>query len=132
MNDQAKGTFDITSTPHTPDAGMQALGAMRITFNKAFQGDLQGTSVVEMMGMMDRELGSGAYVALEKVTGTLRGRSGTFALQHSSTMDRNTPVQRISVVPDSGTDGLKGLRGTMVIDIVEKQHYYTFDLAFGE
>lgn len=128
----AKGTFDITSTPHPPDAGTQELGVLRITFRKIFQGDLEGTSVVEMLGMMDRALGSGAYVALERFTGRLGGREGSFSLQHSSTMTRNQPEQRITVVPDSGTDGLKGISGTMVIDIVEKQHHYIFEHSFGE
>lgn len=127
----AKGTFVISGTPNPPPSGGDELGALRMTFRKTFEGDLQGTSVVEMLGMMDRETNSGAYVALERITGTLLGRKGSFALQHSSTMRRGTPEQRITVVPDSGTEELKGLSGSMVIDIVEKQHYWTFNVEFG-
>ena len=101
-------------------------------FDKTFHGDLQGTSVLEMLGMMDTEHRSGAYVALERFTGTLLGKKGGFALQHFSTMDRGTPEQRINVVPDSGTDELKGLKGSMVIDVVEKRHHYTFDFTLGD
>jgi hypothetical protein len=63
---------------------------------------------------------------MEQVTGTLAGRTGTFVLQHSSTMSRGTPQQSILVVPDSGTGDLAGLSGSMTIDIVEGKHYYNF------
>ena len=70
---------------------------------------------------------SAGYVAMERVTATLQGRSGSFALQHSGTMDRGTPSLSISVVPDSGTDGLTGISGRMQIDISDGQHFYTFE-----
>lgn len=127
MSATAKGTFDIKSTPHPASDMVEGLNAGRMTFHKTWHGALEGTSVVEMLGMMDKELVSGAYVALERFTGSLDGRKGSFAMQHSSTMERGKPTQHISVVPDSGTDELKELRGTMVIDIVEKQHFYTFE-----
>ena len=132
MSTQAKGTFEIKGTPLPADEPTDVLGAGRMAFHKQFSGDLQGTGVVSMIGLMDRELASGAYVALERITGTLMGRKGSFCLQHSSTMKRGVPEQHITVIPDSGTDELKGLSGSMVIDIVEKKHYYTFDLSFGE
>ncbi len=127
MSTICKGTFDIKGTPHPATDMAEGLNAGRMTFHKTFVGDLQGTSVVEMLGIMDMQLASGAYVALERFTGTLHGRKGRFAMQHSSTMDRGAPTQRISVIPDSGTEELKGLTGAMVIDIVEKQHHYTFE-----
>lgn len=121
-----KGTFDIKGTPLAAEQSTTEIGAGRMAFRKTFHGDLQGTSVVEMLGMMDQKLVSGAYVALERITGTVQGRTGSFALQHSSTMRRGTPEQRITVVPDSGTDALAGISESMTIDIVDKQHYYTF------
>ncbi|HEY0978284.1 MAG TPA: DUF3224 domain-containing protein [Flavobacteriales bacterium] len=124
-----KGLFDIRSTPHPASDMAEGLDVGRITFHKTFHGPLEGQSVVEMLGMMDQKLMSGAYVALERFIGSVDGRRGTFALQHSSTMDRGTPTQRISVVPDSGTGELQGIRGTMVIDIIDKQHHYTFEYA---
>ena len=80
-----------------------------------------------MMGCMNQELGSGGYVALEIVTGSLAGRKGTFQLQHSSTMARGKPTQSVTVIPDSGTGELSGLSGKMIIDIIEKVHFYTFE-----
>lgn len=121
-----KGTFEITSEPLAPDASTTSIGAGRMAFKKTFHGELQGTSVVEMLGIMDMKLVSGAYVALERFTGSLQGRKGGFALQHSSMMHRGKPEQRIAVVPDSGTDELEGLSGSMVIDVEGKTHHYTF------
>lgn len=127
MKKVIKGKFEIKSTPLPPDEVLQSLGAMRMTFEKQFDGELKASSLVSMMGLMNKDLGSGAYVALEKVTGQLCGHTGSFCLQHSSSMNRGAPLQKISVVPDSGTDQLTGLRGEMTIDIVDGQHFYTFD-----
>ena len=132
MNGTLKGTFDIKATPLAAETSTEAIGAGRMRFDKTFHGDVQGTSVVEMLGIMYKETASGGYVALERITGELLGRKGSFCLQHSSKMDRGVPQQRIDVIPDSGTEGLKGLSGSMVIDIVEKQHHYTFEVAIKE
>jgi len=129
MGQNLKGTFDIKATPLPAEKSTEEIGAGRMRFDKTFHGDLEGASVVEMMGLMDKEHGSGAYVALERFTGTLLGRKGGFALMHSSTMNRGKPEQRITVVPDSATEELQGLSGSMVIDIVEKVHHYTFEVA---
>lgn len=131
MGQVIKGTFDIKGTPLAPEPSTEAIGAGRMRFDKTFDGELQGTSLVEMLGIMDRNTVSGAYVAMERITGELAGRKGSFCMQHSSTMTRGVPEQRITVVPDSGTDELKGLSGSMVIDIVEKRHHYTFDFTLG-
>jgi hypothetical protein len=126
MGQDLKGTFVIKATPLPAEKSTEEIGAGRMRFDKTFQGDLEGTSVVEMLGVMDPAHGSGAYVAIERFTGTLLGRKGSFALMHSSTMHRGKPEQRIQVVPDSATEELQGLSGSMVIDIVEKVHRYTF------
>ncbi len=123
---EVKGKFEVQSDPLEPDEVTQALGAMRMKIEKRFEGSLTATSVVSMLGMMNRETGSGAYVALEKITGELEARKGSFSLQHSSAMDRGRPRQSILVVPDSGTAELSGLKGEMVVDIVDGQHFYTF------
>ncbi len=129
MTGTLKGTFDIKATPLAAEPSTEAIGAGRMRFDKTFHGDLEGTSVVEMIGMMDKETASGAYVALERFTGKLLGREGGFALMHSSSMHRGKPEQRITVIPDSATGELQGLSGSMVIDIVEKVHHYTFEVA---
>src|SRR5215216_7138250 len=102
---RASGTFEVKLTPQATDA--PALGRMSI--DKQFHGDLEGTSKGEMLAMGTAVEGSAGYVAIERVTGTLHGRSGTFALQHSGTMTRGEPHLTITVVPDSGTGQLAGL-----------------------
>jgi len=123
---QVKGGFEVNSTPFKTDEAMDTISAVRVKFEKRFSGPLTATSTVVMMGMMNKDLNSGAYVALEKVTGELNGKNGSFALQHSSRMTRGKPEQSITVVPDSGTEELEGLSGSMAIDIVEGEHFYTF------
>jgi hypothetical protein len=76
--------------------------------------------------------GSAAYVAIERIAGTLDGRRGSFLAQHSGTMDRGTPTLALNVVPDSGTGELAGLRGRMAIDIVDGAHFYTFDYTLAD
>ncbi len=120
---RATGTFEVKLTPQT--AADPSLG--RMTLDKQFHGDLDGTSKGEMLSAMTDVKGSAGYVALERVTAKLAGREGTFALQHTGTMTRGTPQLLISVVPDSGTGALAGLAGTMTIDIADGNHSYTFE-----
>jgi hypothetical protein len=126
MKNTVKGKFEVKGAPLPVDEFTQAIGAMRMTFQKTFSGALDATGTVSMMGMMNQDLGSGAYVALEKITGSLEGHKGSFCLQHSSSMSRGKPTQSVRVVPDSGTAELKNISGEMIIDIVEGQHFYTF------
>jgi len=75
--------------------------------------------------------GSAGYVAMERVTGKLKGRAGGFVLQHSATMTRGTPVSTITVVPDSGTGELHGISGRMTVTVgPEGGHTYEFDFRF--
>jgi hypothetical protein len=126
MKNTVIGKFEVKSTPLPVDEFTQVIGAMRMIFQKTFSGALDATGTVSMMGMMNQDLGSGAYVALEKITGSLDGHKGSFCLQHSSSMSRGKPTQSVKVVPDSGTEELKNISGEMSIDIVEGQHFYTF------
>ncbi|MGO4701960.1 DUF3224 domain-containing protein [Dyella sp. 2RAB6] len=126
----AQGTFEVklAAQPAPPSIEAAALG--RQTIDKRFHGDLDGSSLGEMLAVMDKATGSGAYVALERVTGTLGGRQGSFVLMHSATMTRGAPAMTITVVPDSGTGELDGLSGTLVIHIDAKgAHSYTFDYS---
>jgi Protein of unknown function (DUF3224) len=126
-NLHAKGTFEVTLKPlpaANPEAG-EKLG--RMSFTKQFAGDLAGTSSGEMLSAGTDVKGSAGYVAIEKVTGTLAGRKGSFVLQHSGTMDRGNPQSTIVVVPDSGTEELAGLAGNFRIDIKEGKHFYEFE-----
>ena len=124
---QAKGEFEVKRIPQEEldIGGGDSVGHSR--FDKRFHGLLDATSVVHMLAVMSKVPGSGAYVAMERIEGTLDGRRGSFFAQHSGVMDRGKPSLSLSVVPDSGSDELSGLRGTIAIDIVDGKHYYTFD-----
>jgi hypothetical protein len=98
-----------------------------MSIDKQFHGDLEATSKGQMLAISTEVKGSAGYVAMERVTGTLQGRTGTFALQHSGTMTRGVPQLVITVVPDSGTDQLVGLSGKMTINIVDGKHSYDFE-----
>ena len=126
----ARGTFDVKLTPQ---AGEPASGdtPSRMLIDKTFHGDLEATSKGQMLAAGTEVKGSAGYVALERVIGTLHGRSGTFVLQHNGIMNRGTPQLTIIVVPDSGTGDVKGLGGTMTIDIVDGKHSYTFEYTFA-
>jgi hypothetical protein len=99
--------------------------------DKQFHGDLEGTSQGQMLAASGNVEGSAGYVAIEQVSGTLQGRTGTFVLQHSGTMTRGKPHLTVTVVPDSGTGQLVGLAGTMDIQIADGKHSYAFDYTLG-
>lgn len=127
----ATGPFDVKVTPQTDANSDGAIG--RMTIDKQFHGELEATSVGQMLSSMSSVKGSAGYVAIEKVTGTLNGRKGTFVLQHNATMDRGKPELNIIVVPDSGTGELEGLKGTMSIEIAAGgKHSYKFDYTLPE
>jgi hypothetical protein len=103
-----------------------------MSIDKQFHGDLEGTSKGQMLSAMGSVKGSAGYVALERITGTLKGRSGSFVLQHSGTMTRGAPQLSVTVVPDSGTGQLVGLAGALTIKIDNGKHSYDFDYTLPE
>lgn len=124
---KAAGTFEVKLLPlslHDEEADSK-LG--RLSIDKEFHGDLEATSSGEMLSARTDVEGSAGYVAIERVTGKLSGHEGTFVLQHSGTMAAGEQHLSITVVPDSGTDDLKGLSGHMDIRIEDGQHYYSFE-----
>jgi uncharacterized protein DUF3224 len=131
MTHHAKGTFEVKVVPQADDrAGDQSLG--RLTIDKQFHGDLEGTGVGQMLSGGNAATGSGGYVAMEKVTGTLQGKSGSFILQHSGTMDKGAYELNVSVVPGSGKGELKGIAGKLTIKIAEGKHLYEFDYTLSD
>ena len=128
MVNNASGSFDVKLNPQAGDESL--LG--RLTIDKTFHGDLEATSKGQMLAASTDVPGSAGYVAMERVTGTLGGRSGSFVLQHTGTMTRGDAELLVTVVPDSGTGQLAGLTGRMTIDIVEKKHFYKFDYTLPE
>ena len=128
----ATGAFEVTMIPPEPAYDtVDGIALGRITINKRLHGDLEGSSVVQMLTAMTGVKGSAGYVAIERVTGTLHGLSGTFVLQHSGTTDRNRQSLTITVVPDSGTGELAGISGDLTIEITDGKHSYAlaYDLT---
>jgi hypothetical protein len=129
---RATGTFEVKLNPQqladkTADA---TLG--RLSIDKQFHGGLEAVSKGEMLSAGTSVKGSAGYVAIERVSGTLQGRSGTFVLQHSGIMTRGAAQLSVTVVPDSGTDQLTGLAGTMTINVVDGKHFYDFEYTIAE
>ena len=132
MATRASGTFEVRLTPQSAVEGVGDPSVGRMAIDKRFHGELDATSKGEMLATRTDVEGSAGYVAIERVTGTLCGRSGCFSLQHSGTMDRGVPKLSVTVVPDSGTGELVGLAGTMAITIDGGKHSYEFDFALAE
>jgi hypothetical protein len=124
----ARGTFDVTITPvpPAPDTAPDVPG--RMTLSKVFHGDLTGTGTGEMLATMAPEA-SGAYVAMERVTGSIDGHAGSFALVHRGLMDKGAQDLTITIVPGSGTGELAGIAGVFHLTIAGGEHRY--DLAYS-
>jgi Protein of unknown function (DUF3224) len=128
MTTHAGGTFEVQLNPQKPDnKEAERANVGRMSIDKQFHGGLEATSKGEMLSAVTDVKGSAGYVAIERVSGTLRGRSGTFILQHSGTMTRGTSQMSVTVVPDSGTGQLAGLAGKMTIEVADGRHSYKFD-----
>jgi len=132
MTTVARGTFDVKMTPQAGSDKDDDATVGRYSLDKQFRGDLAGTSKGEMLAVGTAIEGSAGYVAMEQVKGTLSGRSGTFALQHTGTMTRGAAELSVTVVPDSGTDQLAGLAGRMTIKIDAGKHSYYFEYTLDE
>jgi uncharacterized protein DUF3224 len=132
VNGHASGSFEIKMARQPITEEEAKTISVRMTSDKQFHGDLEGTSTGEMLGVYTAVKDSAGYVAMERVSGKLKGRTGTFILQHSSTMARGTQQQSIIVVPDSGTDQLVGLAGSMIIKITDGKHFYEFDYTLPD
>jgi len=128
---RASGPFDVSLKPLPMDnePGSEMLGRMSI--DKQYTGDLEGTSKGQMLTGGTAIKTSAGYVAIELVTGTLKGRKGSFILQHTGVMNRGAPSLVITVVPDSGTGQLEGIRGTMAIKIDGGKHSYELNYTLG-
>jgi hypothetical protein len=135
MNATASGSFVVKLTPlpfaadDAPPSETSGPKLARLSIDKQIEGDLVATTRGQMLSVVTGTPGSAGYVAIEHVEGALHGRRGTFVLQHAGTMNRGTPQQQVSVVPDSATGELLGLAGTFRILITEGRHDYEFDYS---
>jgi len=129
---QASGTFDVKVIPQAPDDNSQEAGISRLLLDKQFHGDLEANSKGQMLASGSPAEGSGGYVAMEKVSGTLNGRKGSFMLQHNGTMKGGVAEMIVTVVPGSGAEQLVGLEGKMKIIIADGKHSYEFEYALAQ
>lgn len=125
----ARGTFTVDVKPLTPSP---AVGISRFSINKQVHGDLEATTNGEMFSAGDPKSGAAGYVAIEVVTGTLAGKTGSFALQHSATMDQNGQKMTVLVVPGSGTGEFTGISGTFSIQIAGGKHSYDLEYSLPQ
>ena len=128
MSRRATGSFDVTLKPLEAYAMSESPLLGRMSIDKQYHGDIEGTAKGEMLTGMTDVKNSGVYVAIERVTGTLRGKRGSFILHHTGVISRGEQGLTIAVGPDSGTDQLTGLTGKLMIDIApDGKHTYTFE-----
>lgn len=131
MTARATGTFDVKVQPLTADNADWG-GFERLSIDKVFHGDLEGTSRGQMLAEGDGKGAFGGYVALERVAGTLAGRKGSFVLMHTGTLVDRRPEMTVTVVPGSGTGELAGLSGRLRILIEGGKHRFLFDYTLPE
>jgi hypothetical protein len=127
MTQHASGSFDIamTAAGAPQHAGRTAIGRMQL--DKQYVGELAAVGKGEMLTAVTDTAGSAAYVAIERISGTLGGRQGSFVIQHVGNMRGGEQQLTIRVVPDSGTDELAGITGTLTLKMVERKHFYEFE-----
>ena len=129
---RAVGTFTVQMKPQDESAavpeGATPLG--RMSLDKVFSGDMAGASAGEMLTAVTPTAGSAGYVAIERFTGAVHGRAGSFVMQHSGAMSQHHGQQlSIKVVPDSGSDALRGIEGRFLLKIEHGQHHYTLEYS---
>jgi hypothetical protein len=129
---RATGPFDVKLLPQGAPDTAEGSTLARLSIDKQFHGDLEATSKGEMLSAGTNVKGSAGYVAIERVSGMLNGRRGTFVLQHTGIMTRGAPELGVTVVPDSGSGELVGLRGRMTIDLTGGKHLYSFEYDLGD
>jgi hypothetical protein len=127
MSRHAEGTFDVKTTPLAADDATMGTLIGRYSLMKQYHGDLDAASKGEMLGAGEPSSGNAGYVAIEQVTGTLHGHTGSFALQHIGAMEHGSYKLSVAVVPGSGTAQLTGLAGTLAITVANGKHSYNFD-----
>lgn len=132
MQATAKGNFSVTLMPQTLSEAASGSNIGRTSINKQFDGDLIGTSQGEMLSAAGSVKGSAAYVAIERVTGSLGQRQGSFVLQHCGIMDRGAARLTVNIIPDTGSGDFVGIAGVLHIHIVDGRHEYTLEYTLPD
>ncbi|MGO9832149.1 MAG: DUF3224 domain-containing protein [Myxococcaceae bacterium] len=132
MSMHVSGSFDVQMTPQGSNDEAEGSTLGRLSIAKHFHGELEASSEGQMLTAVSSVQGSAGYVAIERVTGSLDGRRGSFVLQHSGTMSARGVEQRVTIVPDSGTGQLVGLAGTMAIQLVNAKHLYQLEYTLPD
>ena len=123
----ARGAFEVSMEPEPPFLEQHGVTLNRNFVRKEFSGDMAGASEAQMLAAFTGTPGSAGYVAIEHFTGSVDGRAGSFVLQHNGVMDKGDAQLTVTIVPDSGTEELAGISGTMELDHDEGQHSYVLD-----
>ncbi len=124
----ARGSFEVSLSPSVAPISLTSPALYGdMTINKSFTGDLVATSTGQMLSVRLVDAGSAGYVAIEQVTGHLLGKTGSFVLQHYGVMTREMSHLTLEVIPQSGSEELEGLSGSMSIEIIEGKHFYAFE-----
>lgn len=123
----ASGTFEVKMTPQGEANKSKASTLGHVHLDKKYHGDLEASAEGAMLTALTSVNGSAGYVAIERVSGKLLGKSGSFVLQHSGTMDKGAQQLSITVVPDSGSEQLSGIRGKLDIKMADGKHFYEFE-----
>jgi len=129
---RATGSFEVILQPLSNSEVTSDNLFGRLLLTKKFHGDLVATARGQMLSAGTTTRGSAGYVAIDHLTGELDGRKGSFVLQHAGSMNRGVPTLSIMVVPDSGTDELTGLSGTLSINVIDGRHFYDFIYSIPE
>jgi hypothetical protein len=129
MTQVARGSFVVKLQPLAFEGQPEGSKLSRMSIDKEISGDLVATTNGQMLSAMTDIKGSAGYVAMERVEGALKGRQGSFVLQHCGFMDRGSPSLSVSVVPDSGTGDLVGLAGDFKIIVAQGRHSYEFQYS---
>ena len=127
----ARGTFEVVMEPEPPFLEQDGLTLTRTLVRKEFSGDVVGASEAHMLAAFTATPGSAGYVAIEHFTGSVDGKSGAFALQHSGVMSKGDAQLVVTIVPDSGAGELTGISGTMEIDNDAGRHSYVLHYEFA-
>ena len=132
MSAVAKGNFTVEMKPQGETIDVEGVKLGRLALDKRFEGDLAAIGKGEMLTALTPVKGSAGYVAIERVTGTLHGRSGSFVFQHAGSMNRGAQQLSITVVPDSGSGALIGLAGIFKLNVIDGQHSYAFEYSLPQ